>query len=1410
MRFWQGLWLASQLALAVQGSHHAHHAHDKFHEKRGHESASAVSGAAHAVATGDLHAIGGSSDAADAVSRALKVLQYRNKLRLENVQYNNYKLSTPSESRSDPDSAPLDYSQKSVESSMKSNLNNQTTRRSSGTTDQYGYSIPPELREAARIVAESTPPSPSTGNHSAVAALMDAKYGNGVKDTSVPLQNHRTYNGLSDIVVNDQQSLLLGDHSEDERLEKRAASSWWMATMTQRGANPYAPSGYQVWRNVKDYGAKGDGVTDDTAAINLAISDGGRCGASCGSSTVYPAVVYFPPGDYLVSSPIIQYYNTQILGDPLELPTIIGASSFVGLGVITSDVYVGDQDEWYINTNNFLRSVRNFKIDITRTDQQAYICAIHWQVAQGTSLENIYFYMTQDAETTQQGVYMENGSGGFMADLTFVGGNFGAYLGNQQFTTSHLVFVNCNTALQIQWDWAWTMQDVVVESCTTGITIVGGAGGPFSTGQGVGSFVLVDAIIANTPTGIITTLESENSTALLLQNVGFYNTQTAILDNTAGKTLIAGGDQTILESWGFGMVNDPDGARFVSGANLLAMNRTASTVGNTTYNTGPNFFTRRRPKYDELGNTQVLDVKALGAKGDGVTDDTVVLNSILTRAANMSSVVFFPHGVYIIQDTLKIPKNSRILGQAWSQIMATGDKFGDVKNPRVAVKVGNEGDEGIAEIQDLLFTVSGPTSGAVLVEWNIHESTQGSAGLWDSHFRVGGAKGSNLQATDCPKGSGSVNDNCIAAALMLRLTHSSSAYLENVWVWTADHDLDVESQDQIDVYAARGILIESQGPTWLYGTASEHQVLYQYELYQAENIVMGMIQTESAYFQPAPAAPLPFTPGLFPGDPDFTNCTSGSVTCPVAWGVRIMDSSTVYLLGAGLYSWFSDYSQTCVDEGNCQDRGFQIEESYDVWIYNLVTKAILEMVSPTGETPTYAKDNKNGYLSSLLAWIRGSEKVTGSREFPGFYIWSADTDADFLTGLPASCKTSLTQLITCDSYSQRFLAHSYRGSLDNDTLTDSVCDATCGNSLKSWFDNVSSDCAGYNVSDSAATKYGGQIWSGWNETCLKDTATGEYCNDLIADYPAVDFLEDMPKSELCSFCFVERLEMMQRSSYSFYDEGFQDELETVNTQCGLSVDTSMPPSLDAPPEFLPDPICVSNQTHHTVSGDTCDSIGLKYNVSSAALVMANNRQLVICDNLTPDMDLCLPLSCASTYTLQSNDTCASIETSGSQEIGDVRKYNSWVEWDCSNLQSSTDFWGHVICLGTQGGTYTATAPVPGVTLAPEQSTGYSNLRVAPPSNATVAEGTTLKCGIWHVAAKGETCSQICVQESITSALFVQVNPSLTSSNCSDGLVVGNAYCVGPNSGWSISSNSTTSISTPGSSSLPAYTTSSPT
>ena len=83
----------------------------------------------------------------------------------------------------------------------------------------------------------------------------------------------------------------------------------------------------------------------------------------------------------------------------------------------------------------------------------------------------------------------------------------------------------------------------------------------------------------------------------------------------------------------------------------------------------------------------------------------------------------------------------------------------------------------------------------------------------DSHFRIGGAKGSGLTAADCPKRTGEVNQNCIAGSMLLHMTSSSSGYLENVWAWVADHDFDSgPAQTQIDVYVARGMLLSISSP----------------------------------------------------------------------------------------------------------------------------------------------------------------------------------------------------------------------------------------------------------------------------------------------------------------------------------------------------------------------------------------------------------------------------------------------------------------------------------------------------------------------------------------------------------------------------------------------------------------------
>lgn len=75
--------------------------------------------------------------------------------------------------------------------------------------------------------------------------------------------------------------------------------AYWMEDIAHQGRASFNPdTSYQVFRNVKDFGAKGDGVTDDTFAINAAISSGNRCGfdGACDGSTLTPATVYFPAG----------------------------------------------------------------------------------------------------------------------------------------------------------------------------------------------------------------------------------------------------------------------------------------------------------------------------------------------------------------------------------------------------------------------------------------------------------------------------------------------------------------------------------------------------------------------------------------------------------------------------------------------------------------------------------------------------------------------------------------------------------------------------------------------------------------------------------------------------------------------------------------------------------------------------------------------------------------------------------------------------------------------------------------------------------------------------------------------------------------------------------------------------------
>jgi glucan 1,3-beta-glucosidase len=200
-------------------------------------------------------------------------------------------------------------------------------------------------------------------------------------------------------------------------------------------------------------------------------------------------------------------------------------------------------------------------------------------------------------------------------------------------------------------------------------------------------------------------------------------------------------------------------------------------------------------------------------------------------------------------------------------------------------------------------------------------------------------------------------------------------------LWTADHDIDDPNETQITVYTGRGLYCDSTlGNIWLVGTAVEHHAFYQYQFAGTTNIYAGQIQTETAYWQPNPSAGAVFPIITGFNDPNFSaSCQGISGNCADGWGLRIVSSSNILIYGAGLYSFFDNYSTACSNPvtppgGNgatCQTRIFSIEEglsgSSGINVYNLSVIGAAQLITRDGVEVAHYSDNINAYQDTVVS-----------------------------------------------------------------------------------------------------------------------------------------------------------------------------------------------------------------------------------------------------------------------------------------------------------------------------------------------------------------------------------------------------------------------------------------------------------
>ncbi|KAF9697393.1 hypothetical protein EKO04_004879 [Ascochyta lentis] len=744
----------------------------------------------------------------------------------------------------------------------------------------------------------------------------------------------------------------------DEKLQARAAADgYWLNDLSGKGIAPFNPNpaGYKVFRNVLDYGAKGDGVTDDSDAINRAISDGNRCGPwVCDSSTDTPAVVYIPSGTYLIAKPIIFYYMTQLIGNPRNLPTLKASANLEALALIDASPYSNQNGEpGWISTNLFMRQIRNLIIDGTARPPTSGFQAIHWPASQATTIQNVKIRMTQASNSVHAGIFVENGSGGHMADLDIQGGLYGMNIGNQQFTMRNVKISKAVTGISQIWNWGWLYSGLTISDCGTAFAMTNGAQG---NKLEVGSVVIIDSEITNCPTFVdqAWTRSSKPPAAgqLTIENVKLNNVPVAV-KGPGGTTVLAGGSITI-GTWGQGNRYTPNGPEKFQGP-LTTAARPAGLVENGKY------YSKSKPQYENLGVGSFISARGAGATGNGNTDDTVAVQNAINRAVQENKVLFFEHGVYRVTSTLDFPPGLRAVGETFSAIMGSGYAFADQSSPRPVVRIGKAGQSGSIEWSDMLVQTQGGTPGAKLIEYNLR--TARGSGIWDVHTRVGGAKGTGHQVAQCPVGS--VNPQCFAAHTNVHVTSfASGAYFENNWFWTADHDLDDWNSTRVSIFTGRGLLVEGRG-TWLWANGVEHHGLYQYQFSKASDIFAGFIQTETPYYMPTPdALSQPYVRQTTYNDPVYSAGQS-------AYGLRVVDSSNVLIYGGGLYSFFTNYDVSCSspDAPNgrriCQNRILSIEGASSFQAFALSEVGVEQMLTINGRDYATWSDNLSVYPNTI-------------------------------------------------------------------------------------------------------------------------------------------------------------------------------------------------------------------------------------------------------------------------------------------------------------------------------------------------------------------------------------------------------------------------------------------------------------
>ena len=566
-------------------------------------------------------------------------------------------------------------------------------------------------------------------------------------------------------------------------------------------------------RAVSVEGARADGVTDDSAALQAAINRAG--------SAASEGVVFIPSGRYRLTRTLYVSPGVRLIGFGETRPVFVLADQTPGFqqGVADMVIFTGrrggdtrggrvpfppqgsvppDPTIADANSGTFYSAMSNIDFEIGNGNPAAI--AIRFHAAQHAYLSHMDFHIGSGlAALTQIGNEGE--------DLHFYGGRYGILTEKTsaawQFTLIDSTFEGQRESAIREHEAALTLIRDTFRNVPTAIDI-----DPKYYDQ----LWVKDSRFENITHAVIT-ISSEKSP---LSEIGFENATLSdvpvfALLRESGRKIAGKGKVYAVKTFNYGLIVPGEGVMGTVGMRYEAVPLAALPAA-------------LPPAIPALPQTsEWANVKSLGVKGDGTTDDTAAIR----RAIDSHRVLYFPSGHYIVTDTLTLKPDTVMIGlhPTLTQLDLPDDTpaFRGVGSPKPLVLAPSGGTNMLSGIGILTNGVNPRAAG---VMWMAGEQSL----IDDVRFLGGHGSGTN------PYNNNHTADPDLKKRWdgqypSLWITQGGGGTFADIWT--------------PDTFAQAGFYVsDTKTPGHVYELSNEHHVRVEIKLDHVENWDINAPQTE--------------------------------------------------------------------------------------------------------------------------------------------------------------------------------------------------------------------------------------------------------------------------------------------------------------------------------------------------------------------------------------------------------------------------------------------------------------------------------------------------------------------------------------------------------------------------------------